>query len=90
MIGGSSTDLALDPKRIRAWTERNMVAHVPTSSGSSASAASEGLLGGNRIDILPDASLAASATAEESVDTQGAVSLLPLLRPVGGSGEEAA
>ncbi|WP_210527678.1 outer membrane lipid asymmetry maintenance protein MlaD [Rubellimicrobium arenae] len=76
---GTVTDMALDPETYRATTELTLDAQVPIPDDSSAVVASEGLLGGNYIEIVPGASLTTLADGGEIVDTQGAVSLLQLL-----------
>ena len=56
---------------------------------SAAVVASEGLLGGNFVEISPGGSMSYFAPGEEIIDTQGAVSLTSLLvRFVSGEGEE--
>ncbi|TNC52902.1 outer membrane lipid asymmetry maintenance protein MlaD [Rubellimicrobium rubrum] len=76
---GSVTDTALDPQTFRATTELTVNADVPIPDDSSAVVASEGLLGGNFVEIVPGGSLTTLADGGEIVDTQGAVSLLQLL-----------
>ena len=76
---GSVTDTGLDPQTFRASTELTVSADVPIPDDSSAVVASEGLLGGNFVEIVPGGSMASLADGGEIVDTQGAVSLLQLL-----------
>ncbi len=76
---GSVTNTALDPQTFRATTELTVNADVPIPDDSSAVVASEGLLGGNFVEIVPGGSLTTLADGGEIVDTQGAVSLLQLL-----------
>lgn len=84
---GTVTDIALDPATYRADTVLTLNAAVPIPDDSSAVVASEGLLGGTFIEIMPGGSLDNLARGAEIVDTQGAVSLLNLLvSVVGGSG----
>ena len=87
---GSVTDTALDPATFRATTELTVNAAVPIPDDSSAVVSSEGLLGGNFIEIVAGGSLAALADGGEIVDTQGAVSLLQLLLQYISGGEEGA
>lgn len=87
---GSVTDTALDPETFRASTELTVNAAIPVPDDSSAVVSSEGLLGGNYIEIVPGGSLTALADGGEIVDTQGAVSLLQLLLQYISGGEEGA
>ncbi len=87
---GSVTGLALDPETFRVTTEMTLDGALPIPADSSAVVASEGLLGGSFVEIVPGASLDALPDGGEIVDTQGAVSLLNLLIQYvgGGAGEE--
>jgi phospholipid/cholesterol/gamma-HCH transport system substrate-binding protein len=76
---GSVTAMALNPETYRAETTLAVDAAVPIPNDSSAVIASEGLLGGNFVEIVPGASFDMFADGAEIVDTQGAVSLLNLL-----------
>ena len=87
---GSVTDTALDPETFRASTELTVNAAIPVPDDSSAVVSSEGLLGGNYIEIVPGGSLTALADGGEIVDNQGAVSLLQLLLQYISGGEEGA
>ena len=69
----------LNPETYRADTVLTLLDVVPVPNDSSAIVASEGLLGGNFIEIVPGGSLDMFADDAEIVDTQGAVSLLQLL-----------
>lgn len=88
---GTVGNIALDPETYRAETVLLVNGSVPIPEDSSAIIASEGLLGGNYVEITPGASFAYFADGAEIVDTQGAVSLLNLLLTYvgGGSGDEA-
>ncbi|CAA9385661.1 MAG: Phospholipid ABC transporter substrate-binding protein MlaD [uncultured Rubellimicrobium sp.] len=86
---GSVTGTALDPATFRASTELTVTADVPIPDDSSAVVASEGLLGGTFIEIVPGGSLTTLPEGGEITDTQGAVSLLQLLlQYVSGGNEE--
>ena len=88
---GSVTGLQLNPQTYRADTVMTLNGEIPIPDDSSAVVASEGLLGGTFIEIVPGGSLGNLAEGAEIVDTQGAVSLLNLLvAVVGGSGDGAA
>ena len=69
-----------------------LTADVPIPEDSSAVVASEGLLGGSFVEIVPGASFEALPDGGEILDTQGAVSLLNLLLQYisGGSSGEVA
>jgi phospholipid/cholesterol/gamma-HCH transport system substrate-binding protein len=71
--------MALDPATFRAQTTLTIDAAIPIPDDSSAIIASEGLLGGNFVEIVPGGSLDNLPPGAEIVDTQGAVSLLNLL-----------
>lgn len=76
---GTVTDLALNPQTFRAdakFTVRDGI-DIPDDSGISIS--SEGLLGGNFVEIIPGGSPFNLGPGEEIEDTQGAVSLVQLL-----------
>lgn len=86
---GSVTGTALDPATFRASTELTVTADVLIPDDSSAVVASEGLLGGTFIEIVPGGSLTTLPEGGEIADTQGAVSLLQLLlQYVSGGNEE--
>ena len=86
---GTVGAIALDPETYRADTRLVLDSAIPIPDDSSAIIASEGLLGGNYVEITPGASFDYLADGAEIVDTQGAVSLLNLLLTyVGGSAEE--
>ena len=87
---GTVSAMALDPETFRARTTLTLDAAIPIPDDSSAVIASEGLLGGAYVDIVPGASLTALPAGAEIVDTQGAVSLLNLLLTyLGGTTETA-
>jgi phospholipid/cholesterol/gamma-HCH transport system substrate-binding protein len=76
---GTLTEMRLNPESYRADTVLTLLGDVPIPNDSSAIVASEGLLGGNFIEIVPGGSFDMFATGDEIVDTQGAISLLQLL-----------
>ena len=83
---GTVTATALNPATYRADTVFSLNSAVPIPDDSTAVVASEGLLGGNYIELVPGGSMDNLADGAEIVDTQGAVSLLDLLlKYVGGS-----
>ncbi|WP_273524159.1 outer membrane lipid asymmetry maintenance protein MlaD [Rhodosalinus sediminis] len=86
---GTVTDVALDTQTYRAETTFTLDQGVRIPDDSAAVVASEGLLGGNFVEISPGGSMSYFAPGEEIIDTQGAVSLTSLLvRFVSGEGEE--
>lgn len=82
---GTVTAMALNATSYRADTVLTLMGDVPIPDDSSAVVASEGLLGGNYIELVPGGSLENFANGAEVVDTQGAVSLLNLLIQVVGN-----
>jgi len=84
---GRVSAVDLNPQTYRADTVLALTSDVPIPNDSSAVVASEGLLGGNFVEIVPGGSLDNFATGEEIVDTQGAVSLLQLLLTYVAGGE---
>ena len=76
---GTVTALGLDPASFRAQTTLTLDSAIQIPEDSSAVIASEGLLGGAFVEIVPGGSLDNLAQGAEIVDTQGAVSLLNLL-----------
>jgi phospholipid/cholesterol/gamma-HCH transport system substrate-binding protein len=86
---GAVTGLDLNPDTYRADTVMTLTGRVPIPDDSSAVVASEGLLGGTFIEIVPGGSLTYFADGAEIIDTQGAVSLLNLLvQVVGGQADQ--
>lgn len=85
---GTVTELDLDPQTFRATTGMTVDSAVPLPDDSSAVVASEGLLGGTYIEIVPGGSLTNLEEGGEILDTQGAVSLLQLLLQYISGGDE--
>ena len=84
---GMVTALALDPQSFRAQLTINVDPAMQLPSDSSIQVASEGLLGGTFVEILPGGALENLAAGDSFEDTQSAVSLIALLlRAVTGSG----
>ena len=85
---GSVTDIELDPVTFRAVAELSVQSNLELPDDSAVLVASEGLLGGNFIEILPGGSAFNFEDGGEFIDTQGAVSLVELLMKfVGGTGQ---
>lgn len=76
---GTVTDIALDPETYRARTVLTLADEVRIPLDSSAAVASEGLLGGTFVEIVPGGSFDYLAPGASFETTQGAVSLVSLL-----------
>jgi phospholipid/cholesterol/gamma-HCH transport system substrate-binding protein len=87
---GTVTGIDLDPQTFRAVTTFTVKDGVALPDDSSVVIASEGLLGGNFVEILPGGSPFNYEAGDEVLDTQGAVSLISLLLKfvAGGDGGE--
>lgn len=86
---GTVTGIELDPATFRANTAFTVQTGVDVPDDSSVVISSEGLLGGNFVEILPGGSPFNYEAGDEVLDTQGAVSLISLLlKFVAGSGGE--
>ena len=85
---GTVTDVALNPETYRADTVVSVRSDTQIPDDSAIIISSEGLLGGNFVEIVPGGSPFYFEAGDEITDTQGAVSLISLLlRFVGGDGE---
>ena len=91
MVGvkvGTVTALDLNAETFRADTVLSLRNGIPVPDDSTAVIASEGLLGGNFVEIVPGGSPFMFEPSSEIEDTQSAVSLVSLLlKFVSGSGE---
>ncbi|GAA6182296.1 MULTISPECIES: outer membrane lipid asymmetry maintenance protein MlaD [unclassified Shimia] len=86
---GTVTDIELDPATFRALTTFSVAQGVALPDDSSVVISSEGLLGGNFVEILPGGSPFNFEPGDEIEDTQSSVSLISLLlRFVSGGDEE--
>lgn len=86
---GTVTGIDLNSETYRADTVVVVRDGVLVPDDSVIAIASEGLLGGNFVEISPGGSLFYYDAGEEILDTQGSVSLLTLLlRYIGGGSEE--
>ena len=84
---GTVTSLALNPETFFADASLQIRNDVLLPTDSAILVSSEGLLGGNFIEILPGGALENLEPGGEIEDTQGAVSLISLLlKFVGGEG----
>lgn len=86
---GTVRDMLLNDQTYRADTVLALKEGVLIPDDSTIVISSEGLLGGNFIEIFPGGSLENLAAGDEILDTQGAVSLVSLLMKfVSGTGDE--
>ena len=85
---GTVTDVALNPETYRADTTISVSGGVEIPDDSAIVISSEGLLGGNFVEIMPGGSPFYFAAGDEIFDTQSSVSLITLLlRFVSGDGD---
>ncbi len=85
---GTITDIALNPQTFFADATLSVRNDILLPTDSTILVSSEGLLGGNFIELLPGGALENLEPGAEIEDTQGAVSLITLLlKFVGGSGD---
>lgn len=80
---GSVTGLDLDPTSFQAKATFSVREDLKVPDDSDVKIASEGLLGGNYLEISPGASDTALSAGEEITNTQGAIDLLNLLMRFG-------
>ena len=87
---GRVTDVSLDPETYRAETRFTVRDGIEVPDDSASAVSSEGLLGGNYVEILPGGSPFYFAAGDEIEFTQGSVSLIALLMKfvAGGEGDE--
>lgn len=85
---GSITGLVLNPETFRADATLAIRQGVALPDDSSVLIASEGLLGGNFVEIQPGGSAFNFEPGAEIDNTQGAISLIELLSKFVGSGGE--
>lgn len=86
---GSIRELELNPETFRADTKLAIVEGIQLPDDTSIAIASEGLLGGNFVELIPGGSPFNLEPGDEIEDTQSSVSIVTLLlRFVSGNGEE--
>ena len=87
---GTVSSVELNPETYRADTTIKLQDAIQIPDDSAIIIASEGLLGGNFVEITPGGSLDYFAPGDSIEDTQGAVSLISLLVKfvAGGGGDE--
>lgn len=86
---GTVTDVALNAETYRADTSFTVKDGIRIPDDSAVVVSSEGLLGGNFVEIVPGGSPFYFEAGQEMEDTQGAVSLISLLLKFvsGGNGD---
>lgn len=86
---GTVTDIALNPQTFRADTTFSVADGIEIPDDSAVIVSSEGLLGGNFVEIMPGGSPFNLEPGSEIEDTQSSVSLVSLLlKFVSGDGGE--
>ena len=85
---GRVTGLELDAETFRANASFSVREGIEVPDDSAVAISSEGLLGGNYVEILPGGSPFAFAPGDEIQFTQGSVSLIGLLTKFVAGGEE--
>ncbi|MBY6003644.1 outer membrane lipid asymmetry maintenance protein MlaD [Salipiger bermudensis] len=86
---GTVTEIALNPQTFRADMGMTLQDDILIPDDSAILISSEGLLGGNFVEISPGGSPFNYEAGDEILDTQGSVSLISLLlKYVAGGGEE--
>jgi phospholipid/cholesterol/gamma-HCH transport system substrate-binding protein len=83
---GSVTHLALDPQTFEADATFSVQDNLALPDDSDVKISSEGLLGGNFVEVTPGASANNFASGDQILNTQGSVSLLNLLMKFAGGG----
>lgn len=76
---GRVTGISLDPETYRAATDFTVSESIDVPEDSAVAISSEGLLGGNYVEILPGGSPIYFEPGDEIEFTQGAVSVISLL-----------
>ena len=86
---GTVTGLTLNAETFRADASLSINDGLELPDDTAAVVSSEGLLGGNFVELLPGGSAFSFADGDEILDTESSVSLISLLlKFVAGSGEE--
>lgn len=86
---GTVTGMMLDPVTFRAETVLTVQPEILVPADSTAVIASEGLLGGNFVEIMPGGSFDTLSPGDAFFDTQGSVSVVSLLLKFAGGGDAA-
>jgi len=83
---GTVTALTLNPQTFYADATLTVQDQVQLPDDSAALVSSEGLLGGNFVELVPGGSIDNLAPGSEILDTQGAVSIIQLMMKFAGGG----
>ena len=86
---GRVTSMALDPSTYRAGTTISVAEGIDVPDDSALAISSEGLLGGNYVEILPGGSPLYFAPGDQIEFTQGSISLVSLLMKFVGGDDSA-
>lgn len=76
---GSVTGMALDPQTFRAETTFSINDEIRLPTDTAVVIASEGLLGGTYVEVVPGGMMDEYEPGDEILDTQSAISLISLL-----------
>lgn len=87
---GTVTDITLNPDTFRADADFTVQSDVALPEDTAIIISSEGLLGGNYVELLPGGSPFNLEPGAEIEDTQGSVSLVQLLLKYVAGGEDSA
>lgn len=87
---GTVTALELNPETFFADATLSVQSAVQLPEDSAALISSEGLLGGNFVELVPGGALDVLPAGAEIEDTQGAVSVISLMMKFAGGGDDAA
>lgn len=85
---GTVTGISLNPETYRAEMGITMDKSIQVPDDSAILISSEGLLGGNFVEISPGGSMFYLEPGDEIIDTQGSVSLISLLLKYVGGGSD--
>lgn len=85
---GTVSDMTLNAQTYRADTVLSLKEGILIPDDSAIVISSEGLLGGNFVEIYPGGSLENMMAGDEILDTQGSVSLVSLLMKFVSGGDE--
>jgi len=85
---GTVTALSLNAETFRAEATLTLNDGIPVPDDSTAVVSSEGLLGGNFVEIVPGGSFENYAEGAQILDTQGSVSVVQLLLKFVTGGDE--
>ena len=85
---GTVTALGLNPETFRAEATLTIADGIPVPDDSTAIVSSEGLLGGNFVEIVPGGSFDSYPDGAQILDTQGSISVVQLLLKFVTGGED--